>query len=158
MSFSTPFERICTKLDAHQVAYALSTHPPVTTSEEAAQVRGVEMKSGAKALVITGDKSEKCILCVLPADLRLDRKKVKEMLGEAFSFAPDPELVTGCVKGSVPPFGSTIGLITYCDQRLADNEYINFNAGTLTDSIQMKYVDYFAVEKPNVVDIAEQMS
>jgi hypothetical protein len=38
---------------------------------------------------------------------------------------------------------------------LADNEYINFNAAKLTDSIQMKYADYLAVEKPNVVDIAE---
>ncbi len=155
MSSSSPFERILAKLDAHQVAYTLFTHPPVTTSEEAARIRGVDLKTGAKALVMEGEKTGKQVLFVMPAHLRLDKKKVKALFEEGFLFAKDPEVVTGCVKGSVPPFGSTVGLITYCDQRLAENEYINFNAGKLTESIQIKYMDYLAVEKPNVVDITE---
>jgi hypothetical protein len=32
---------------------------------------------------------------------------------------------------------------------------IHFNAGSLTDSISMKYGDYLVIEKPMVVDIVE---
>lgn len=152
---SSVFDRIRIKLDAAQVVYDVSRHPAVTTSEEAARMRGVDLHTGAKALVMQGDKTGRLILFVLPADLRLDKKKAKTLFEESFSFAADPELVTGCVKGSVPPFGSVVGLITYCDQRLAENEYINFNAGSLTDSIRMRYKDYLKVEVPNMVDIAE---
>jgi len=71
------------------------------------------------------------------------------------SFTQDPEAVTGCVPGSVPPFGLVIELKTYCDPRLAENETINFNAGSLTDSITMRYRDYLPVEKPEVVEIGK---
>lgn len=152
---SSVFDRIRAKLDAVGVVYTADHHEAVTTSAEAAKVRGVDLHTGAKALVMQGDKTGKILLFILPADLRLDKKKVKALFEETFSFASDPVLVTGCVKGSVPPFGSVVGLVTYCDQRLVDNEYINFNAGSLTDSIRMKYEDYVRVEQPRIVDIAE---
>ena len=63
--------------------------------------------------------------------------------------------MTGCVKGSVPPFGSVLGLKTYCDPKLAENELIHFNAGSLTDSVTMPYADYARIENPTFVDITE---
>lgn len=137
---------------------ALSIEPliePTYTSEDASRIRGVLLHTGAKALVIRGSKSHEHFLFVMPADLRLDGKKAKAVLGENVSFATEPEAITGCVKGSVSPFGSIVGLKTYCDQRLAENDVIHFNAGSLTDSINMKYSDYLAIEKPQLVDITE---
>ncbi len=113
------------------------------------------MHAGAKALVLRGNKTKQHWLFVMPADLRLDSKKVVAIVGEKVSFASDPVTVTGCVPGSVPPLGSLLGLQTYMDKRLAENDVIHFNAGSLTDSIEMKYVDYLAIEKPIVVDITE---
>lgn len=148
-------ERIKSQLDGAGIVYTLETHAPVVTSEEASKVRGVSLHSGAKALVMQGKKTGAHWLFVMPADLRLDKKKAEAFVGEPITFAADPETVTSCVKGSVPPFGSVLGLTTYCDQHLAENELINFNAGSLTDSIRMKYVDYLEQEKPIVVDIVE---
>lgn len=148
------FTSITSLLDSHSIEYSTEHHEPTRTSEDAARVRGVEMHTGAKALVLTGQKSGKNFLFVLPADLKLDSKKVKAILGETTSFAKDTEAVTGCVPGSVPPLGSVIGLKTYCDKHLAENERINFNAGSLTDSINMSYADYLSLEKPSIVDIA----
>lgn len=62
---------------------------------------------------------------------------------------------SGCVPGSVPPFGSIIGLPTYVDVRLAENEIIHFNAGSLTDSVRMPYKAYIEIEKPIVSNIAK---
>jgi Ala-tRNA(Pro) deacylase len=105
--------------------------------------------------VLRGDKTKQHWLFVMPADLRADTKKIQVIVGERVGFAPEPEAVTGCVKGSVPPFGSIVGLKTYCDPRLAENEMIHFNAGSLTDSVSMQYADYIAIEQPTLVDITE---
>ena len=56
--------------------------------------------------------------------------------------------------GSVPPFGSVIGLKTYVDRSLLENEEISFNAGSLTNSIKMKLKDYLNVEKPVIEDFS----
>lgn len=113
------------------------------------------MHEGAKALVLRGSKTKQHWLFVMPADLRLDSRKVQAIVGEKVSFATSPQEVTGCVPGSVPPLGSVIGLKTYVDTRLAENDVIHFNAGSLTDSVSMKYSDYVAIEQPTIGDITE---
>lgn len=147
--------KILSLLDTNGVKYATQHHEAVTTSADAARVRGVSMHAGAKALVIMGRKSGSHWLCVMPADLRFADKKFEALIGEKVSFAKAPEAVTGCVKGSVPPFGSVLGLKTWCDRRLAENDVIHFNAGSLTDSVTMPYADYARLEKPEIVDITE---
>lgn len=150
------FAKIKSLLDENNVTYETEHHEPTITSADAARIRGSSMHACAKALVIRGSKSGNHFLFVMPADLRMSSKKVTAIIGEKFSFAPEPEAVTGCVRGSVPPLGSVVGLKTYCDQRLAESDIINFNAGSLTDSIEMKYSDYIAIEKPEIVDITEE--
>ena len=147
------FTKICALLDEQGIEYQKFNHEPTRTSEDAARIRGVDLHAGAKALVVRGSKTKNHSLCVIPADLRLDGKKVRNLIGENISFAQDPETVTGCVPGSVPPLGSVLGLKTLCDKRLAEVPIINFNAGSLTDSIEMKYTDYLIVENPQLVDI-----
>ena len=152
-SMLSVFESIKQKLDEKGIEYTLTHHEEVRTSEEAARVRGVSQHTGAKALVLFGSKKKMNWLFVLPADMQLDSKKARLIVGDNVTFAMDVEKVVDCVRGSVPPFGSLLGLQTYCDAHLAENEEINFNAGTLTDSIKMKYADYIAIENPTIVDI-----
>lgn len=151
----TVFETIKTLLDERGITYALQHHEATPTSADSARVRGMDLHTGAKALVMRGKKTNAHMLFVMPADLRFDAAKAKALLGEPVTFADDPETVTGCVKGSVPPLGSVIGLKTYCDARLAENAEINFNAGSLTDSVTMRYADYVAIENPEIVDITQ---
>ncbi|MFA4846431.1 MAG: YbaK/EbsC family protein [Patescibacteria group bacterium] len=151
------FEKIKDLLDSAHVEYHTAHHEPTYTSEDAARIRGVALHAGAKSLVVRGSKTKQHVLFVLPADLRLDGKKARAILHESISFATEPEAVTGCVRGSVPPFGSVIGLKTYVDRRLAENDVIHFNAGSLTDSINMKYSDYLVIENPEVVEIVEEI-
>ncbi|MCX7137422.1 MAG: hypothetical protein NTW47_12520, partial [Proteobacteria bacterium] len=66
----TVFDRLTGLLDSHGVAYDVSRHEPVFTSEEAARVRGAPLASGAKALICKAGES--FVLFVMPADRRLD--------------------------------------------------------------------------------------
>ncbi len=63
--------------------------------------------------------------------------------------------LTGLTPGSIPPFGSLFGLPTHCDERLGDNDVINFNAGDHGISVSMQYADYVRVEKPELAVFAD---
>ncbi len=128
------------------VKHTHSLHEPVHTSEQASQVRGVPMSSGAKALVLEGEKSGKTVLVVIPAHKKIDFAKLKLVTGEKFQFAKDPFERIGCVPGSVPPFGSVLGLQTYADEELEN--ILNFNIGLLTESLQIEKFDFINIEKP----------
>ena len=60
---------------------------------------------------------------------------------------------TGLEIGSIPPFGSLIGLKTVMDSRLNDNSEIAFNAARHDRSVQMKLADFERIEKPTLVKI-----
>ncbi|HLD17743.1 MAG TPA: YbaK/EbsC family protein [Patescibacteria group bacterium] len=152
------YQSIISLLTERGVSFETKHHEPTLTSEDAARIRGVALCDGAKALVLRGKKTGKHWLFVMPADRRLDSHKAAILAGESVSFAEDPEAVTGCVRGSVPPFGSVVGLQTFCDQRLAEHPIIHFNAGSLTDSITMAYADYERLEQPTVVDFVQDVT
>jgi Ala-tRNA(Pro) deacylase len=145
----TVFERLCSLLSKSGVPYEVSRHVAVFTSEEAARVRGTTLASGAKALVCRADG--RFVLFVMPADRRLDSKQVRKTFGlKSLRFASREEVfeLTQLEPGSIPPFGQLFGLTTYCDEGLAGQPQINFNAGDHTISIGMAYLDYVAVEQP----------
>ncbi len=139
-------DAIIKKLDDTHVTYKHFEHAPVTTSQHASEIRGVPLSSGAKALVLADKKSGANILVVIPADKKIDFDKLKNVTGNKYSFASNPENVVGCVPGSVPPFGSVLGLQTYADTTLADT--LNFNIGLLTESVSLSKQDFFTTEQP----------
>lgn len=129
--------------------YSLLFHRPVYTSEEAAAVRGTPLASGAKALLLKAD--ERFILAVLPADRKLDNRRLREQLGvKSLRFATGAELlqITGLSPGAVPPFGSLFGLVTYCDPALLQLPEINFNIGDNAISMHLRSEDYLRLENP----------
>jgi Ala-tRNA(Pro) deacylase len=145
------FDRICERLKSHGVTYNVLEHLPVYTSAEAAVVRGVDLHSGAKALIVKVEAQ--FVMIVLPADFSLHTKAVKQAMNcrnLRFANAEEVLSLTALTPGSIPPFGSLFNLPTYCDSRLGDNASINFNAGMHTRSIKLAYADYLAVEKPTL--------
>jgi len=146
------FQELQRRLAAAGVSYQVVTHAPVFTSEEAARVRGTPLGSGAKALLCkTGDHFT---LLVLPADRKLDGKRVQRELGvKSLRFATKEELfaLTGLAPGAVPPFGSLFNLPTCLDPALGEYAEINFNAGDHATSMKLAYADYVAFEKPRLI-------
>lgn len=98
------------------------------------------------------------MIFVLPADLRLDSKKIKQALNiKGFRFATEEELIqltNGVQRGALPPFGHFFNLPIYVDKKLLENEKIIFNAGDRRFSVAMKTKDYQELANPQVVDIS----
>ena len=147
------FDKIKKILDEKGIKYSTKHHESVYTSEQAAAVRGDSLKQGAKAMIVKTDKE--FVLAVLSAEKKIDSKKLKKILhSKNTSFADVVKVKVLDWPGSVPPFGSVIGLKTYVDKSLLENEEISFNAGSLTDSIKMRLKDYLSVENPTVEDFS----
>ncbi|MCI0357305.1 MAG: hypothetical protein L0211_02325 [Planctomycetaceae bacterium] len=152
----TVFDRLSHKLAAAGVRFDVLRHTPVFTSEEAAAVRGTSLASGAKALVCKAD--DQFVLIVLPADRRLAGKLFRKAAGAKslrFASKEEVEQLTGLAPGSIPPFGSLFGLPTWCDELLAQQPRINFNAGDHAISISLAFVDFVQVEQPRLGAISE---
>ena len=149
------FEKILALLEKNNVPYRLTEHEPVRTSEEAARVRGAALKTGAKAMIVRG--KDTYYLLVLPADKQIDWKRVRALLHVSnlrFATEEEAENVAHVKMGSVPPFGNILGLPTYFDEGLFENDVVNFNPGSTTHSIAMKSADLRALVSPIVASFA----
>ena len=123
------FEQVEALLNRQGVRHEVLRHEPVHTSQEAANVRGTPLASGAKALVCKGD--DRLVMFVIPADRRLDSRGIRRLHNwRKLRFLSREEVfeLTGLEPGAIPPFGQLFGLPTLCDRRLGENERINFNA------------------------------
>ncbi|MBU0569417.1 hypothetical protein KKB40_01395 [Patescibacteria group bacterium] len=151
--FMNTHDAILKLLNVNKVEYNYYKHEPVYTSKQAVKVRGdTKLHQGAKALVLQADRE--FILLVLPADLRADLDFLKNWLNVnklRMASKDSVKAKTGLEVGSIPPFGSVLGLKTYLDSRMADNDEIAFNAGRHDRSVKMKYVDYVKLEKPTLI-------
>lgn len=137
-------------LDENDVPYEVKEHEPVYTSEQAARARGVELKTGVKALVFK-TKEGSFVMGLVAADRRVDLKKLAKIVNtKKLRLASPKEVlkITECEVGSVHPFGNLHGLQTYIDVSILENNTVNFNAGLHTVSIQMKSEDLVKTINP----------
>ena len=114
-SSSSPsqLQRVLAYLDENKVEYkSLLNHVETRTSEESAQVRGVDLSTGGKALLLKLGDDESFGLFVMSASRQLNSKAIKkELKAKNVRFATREELAQrtdGLVPGSVPPFGRPI--------------------------------------------------
>lgn len=145
----SPHDYILESLQRHGAAYQYLSHTPVKTSQEAADVRGTSLAQAAKALVLEVDKQY--VMLVLPGDQRADLKSFQKQLGAkkvAMASKDSVQAKTGLEVGSIPPFGSSLGLPTYVDARLLAEPQIAFNVGALDRSVVMSTEDYVKIEQP----------
>jgi Ala-tRNA(Pro) deacylase len=150
-------ERLVALLRGEGVEFRPSQHEAVTTSAEAAAVRGAELRSGAKAMLVKTRGG--LVLAVLAANRRIDWKLLAPVVGDkAARFASDEELLaaTGLAKGAVPPFGALFGLRTIYDESLLEVETVNFNAGSHTDSVSMRHDDVIRIGGGEIAAFSRQ--
>jgi Ala-tRNA(Pro) deacylase len=151
------FESVKEFLNRNGISYQVSEHEAVFTSEEAARVRKVELRTGLKALVLK-TKEGNFVEGLIAADRRIDLKKLARIIGTIKLTLASPEEVlseAGCEIGSVHPFGNLNDLPTYIDVSVLENETVNFNAGLHTISIQMKTDDLIKAIRPAIGDFSE---
>ncbi len=143
------FREILEILNSNNIIYEFNQHKKVRTSEEAARINNVDIKVGAKSMILKS--KEEYYLFVLSAGKKINWNKIKSILGEKnvrLATESEAENVVHIKMGGVPPFGNVLGLQTYFDISILEQEYISFNPGIPTCSILMKSIDLKTVVNP----------
>lgn len=99
--------RVLELLASASASFGTLTHAPTRTSQESADVRGVALASGAKAMLLKLGKPRPdggaYVLAVLSAARQADLKALKGLLGVSrlsMASVDDVRAVTGCVPGA----------------------------------------------------------
>lgn len=153
------FDRIIGLLEAGGAEFRTFEHEPVRTSEQAAAVRGTPLARGAKALLL--ECGEGLVLAVISAAGQVDFGALKRAFGTKRVQMASAEKVreaTGCEPGGVPPFGNLLGLRVIVDPSLLAQEWIDFNAGERTRSVEMRSADFLRLSGAEVVPFAKGAS
>ncbi len=136
--------------------YDAVAHRTVYTAYDAAQTLRRELKEIGKSLLIATDKAY--VIAVVPANMRLDLKKLRKALAVKKVSIPNEKLVTRVFKvrpGAVTAFGGLHKVEVIADKSLLKVKDIILSAGTLTDSIRMKTKDFIAMEEAKLANFAK---
>lgn len=137
-------------LEENAFDYKYMEHEETPTSADAARIRGTKLEEGAKAIILKSRKEGTNYMVALPGHLKIDfrsiEKKIKQETGVRIELTfEDSKLILdkyGLVIGGIPPFGELLGIETFYDKKIFDNEKMDFNCGERTASIEMKTEDY----------------
>jgi Ala-tRNA(Pro) deacylase len=152
----TTLQRCIDFLDRNRVPYTHSTHANAYRALEVAYAEHLPPFNFAKTVIFCGDDCY--AMAVLPADCTVDLKELATNLGLAhIRLATEVELTRlfpECEVGAMPPLGTLFNLPAYLDERLADERFIAFNAGTHRDTIHMSFADYLCLAEAQVTRFA----
>ena len=147
--------RLIDCLEQNTVRYELLKHPEAVTAQRLAQAEHVKGRHHAKVVMLkAGDQH---VMAAIPADHQIDLEKAGSVIGQSASLDRENEfkpLFPDCAVGAMPPLGNLYGVQTFVDKRLAEQDYIVFEAGTHSDAIKMSYRDYEKIAQPRVADLA----
>jgi Ala-tRNA(Pro) deacylase len=146
-------------LKTNKIQYEILPHAKAYTARMAAAAEAIPREHQAKVVMVSFLKGPAMV--VLPADRKLDLRKLRNLIHEPVSLQSEAEFApvfSDCEKGAMPPFGNLYGMPTYVDRRLATEDYIVFEAGTYTDAIRISYADYERAVRPHVADLALEHS
>jgi Ala-tRNA(Pro) deacylase len=139
-------------LSASGASYYHKTHPVAYTAQQVAAVEHVPAAELAKTVVLRAD--ERLILAVLPADHAINMEVLKKLAGcTRLALASESEFrdrFLPSVTGAMPPFGRLFGLEVFCDAALSWQPEMEFNGGTHTDTIRMRFSEFAKLEIPVV--------
>jgi Ala-tRNA(Pro) deacylase len=146
-------------LDSKGVAYRLSQHPEVYTSQRLAEVEHVPGEKVIKPVVVEADGQ--ILMCALPATHRIDLDELRRQLeADRVRLVDEPrlgELFPDCELGAEPPIGSLFGMSTVMDASLTHDDYVTFQAGTHRQAITMSLMEYRRVAQPEIAHFARHV-
>jgi len=150
----TTLQNCLTYLQANGIRFAHTTHSPAYTAEEVAAAEHMPPHRMAKTVVFRDNDGY--VMVVVPADSYVEVEKLRTVIGvpdlyvaqerDLFVLFPNAEV------GAMPPLGSLFGLPVYLDRKVANREFIAFNAGTHRDLIHMTVADFRHLVRPVVGD------
>ncbi|GAB3939060.1 YbaK/EbsC family protein [Kribbella albertanoniae] len=124
------------------LSYEMTQHGPVNSLEEAAAARGIEPARLIKTIVVRlADDDYRFVL--VPGDREIAWPKLRTLLGVKRMSMPDKDTafaVTGYLRGTITPLGSTHAWPVIADERITGTISIgggDFGTGITVDADEL---------------------
>ncbi len=147
-------------LDQENIKYISINHSTAFTAQEVAQLAHIPGDEMAKTVIVKIDGKQ--VMVVLPAPDHIDLELLGGALGaKNVSLATETEFMpqfSECEIGAMPPFGNLYQMDVYVEEALSQDEMIAFNACSHSELIEMSYVDFASLVKPEVMMISTKYS
>lgn len=154
---SLPSDPAVRHLDALGLDYEVVEYGRVSSAEEAAAARGIELRQLVKTLVVR--RAEDDYLFVLIAGhTEIDWKKLRAALAVrrlTMPSAAEAKDVTGYERGTITPLGSTRPWPVIADRRVAEPEIVSLGSGIHGRAVNLPGPELLAALGAEVVDVAE---
>jgi Ala-tRNA(Pro) deacylase len=151
-----PANRLFRFLDENNIQYVTLKHSPAYTAQEVAASAHIPGREMVKTVMVKLDG--KMAMAVLPASETVNFAKLKKAShateADLATEAEFQDLFPNCEVGTMPPFGKLYGLPVYSDIRLAEDDEIAFCAGSHSELVRMRYIDYERLTIPEIVSFA----
>jgi Ala-tRNA(Pro) deacylase len=152
----TMLKRCLDYMKDNGIRHVHSIHAPAYTARELAAAEEMSPRAIAKTVVYRGDNGYGIL--AVPADCSADLDTAGGLLGLTFiRLATEAELALlfpDSELGAMPPLGKLFGMPVLVDANLAEQDYIEFNAGTHRDVIRMSFADFRRFMNPLIASFA----
>ncbi len=146
-------------LDDAGAEYEVLHHGHTERAVEEAEALGLDAAEVAKTLIARTPEGH--LRALVPASERLDMRKLREAVGgskDDVQLATEAEMAQDYPEfalGAVPPLGGTRSDPVIVDRRLAEHEWVVFEAGTHDDSVRVRTEDLLRIAQAQTADLCE---
>ena len=143
-------------IDALGVRHELVTTEPAGSAEESARLQGVPLGALLRTIVVRrGD--DNYLFVLIPAGRRFDWPKLRAHLGVSRLSLPDADeaqRVTGYVRYTITPFGSTRAWPVLADAAILEQPVVAIGGGARGVNLHLAPADLVSALGAIVVDVS----
>ena len=128
---------------------------PANSAEEAAELQGIPLGALLRTIVVRRGEDD-YLFVLVPAGRRFDWPKLRGHLGVSRMSLPDADeakAVTGYVRYTITPFGSTRAWPVIVDQAVTDEPVVSVGGGVRGVNLHFAPDDLVAALSADVVDV-----
>ncbi len=146
-------------LDDAGAEYEVLHHGHTERAAEEADALGLDAAEVAKTLIARTPEGH--LRALVPASERIDLRKLREVVGgskDDVQLATETEMAHDYPEfalGAVPPLGGTRNDPVIVDRRLAEHEWLVFEAGTHDESVRIRTKDLLRIAQAQTADLCE---
>lgn len=146
-------------LDEKHIRYQILQHSRTFTAMETAESRHIAGKQMIKSVIVKIDG--RYVMCILTSNHRINFHKLKKITAAKEAHLATEEEINGlfpeCEVGAEPPLGELFGLEVFVDREVSENDEIDFNAGTHTETVRIRYKDFARLTGSKEVNFGERI-
>ncbi len=143
-------------IELHGIAHRIVRTDAANSAEESASMQGIPLGALLRTIVVRRGEDD-YLFVVVPAGRRFDWPKLRTHLGVSRMSLPDADeaqRVTGYVRYTITPFGSTRPWPVIADAAVLEHPVVAIGGGARGVNLHLDPADLIAALDASVVDVS----